>query len=77
VCDDGYMCDYAAAIGHPEVLKWAREQGCVWDDQTLQAAARRGHLEVLRWARKHGCPWDAATRSLAATKGYSDNFTLS
>ena len=45
--------------GHLEVLRWAREHGCPWDDMTMQSAAVCGHLEVLQWAREHGCPWHA------------------
>jgi hypothetical protein len=39
------------------VLKWARENGCPWDEETCSAAAEGGHLEVLKWARENGCPW--------------------
>jgi hypothetical protein len=52
------------------VLKWARENGCPWDESTCDAAADGGHLEVLKWARENGCPWDEDTRRIAASKGY-------
>jgi len=48
----------AAKGGHLEVLKWARENGCPWDEWTCAYAAEGGHLEVLKWARENGCPWD-------------------
>jgi hypothetical protein len=38
------------------VLRWAREQGCVWDHLSCWWAARHGHGSVLRWAMAHGCP---------------------
>ena len=44
-----------------EVLQWARQNGCPWDEETCEAAATGGHLEVLRWARQNGCPWDEET----------------
>jgi len=52
--------------GHLEVLKWARENGCPWDEETCAYAAKGGHLEVLKWARENGCPWDEWTCAYAA-----------
>ena len=43
--------------GHLDVLRWAREHDCPWDDMTCENAARGGQLAVLRWARALGCPW--------------------
>jgi hypothetical protein len=40
------------------VLKWARENGCPWDEWTCANAAEGGHLEMLKWARENDCPWD-------------------
>ncbi len=40
------------------MLKWARANGCHWDELTCRAAAEGGHLEVLKWACVNGCPWD-------------------
>ena len=68
---------HGAMGGHSDVLKWAREQHCSWNEGTCTWAVEDGHLDVLRWAREHGCPWTAETRDLAATKGYSDNLPLS
>tara|TARA_B110000046_G_scaffold93492_1_gene101435 strand:- start:44 stop:256 length:213 start_codon:yes stop_codon:yes gene_type:complete len=42
--------------GHLEVLKWARANGCPWDEDTCEAAAEGGQLEVLEWAVANGCP---------------------
>jgi hypothetical protein len=52
------------------VLKWARENGCSWDDETCSDAAMGGHIELLRWARENGAPWTEITRRIAASKGY-------
>ena len=48
------MC-VPARNGHLEVLRWARANGCQWDERTCYAAAERGHLDVLKWARANGC----------------------
>jgi hypothetical protein len=32
--------------GHLEVLKWARENGCPWDDDTRALAANLGYVEA-------------------------------
>jgi hypothetical protein len=53
-----------------EVLRWAREHGCIWDEQTCASAAEDGHLEVLKWARERGCPWDWVTCFHAAHYGH-------
>ena len=65
-----FTCMYAARDGHLEVLKWARRNGCPWDEKTCAEAARGGHLEVLRWARENGCPWDEMTCARAANGGH-------
>jgi hypothetical protein len=31
--------------GHLEVLKWAHENGCPWDEYTRQRAAEKGYVE--------------------------------
>ena len=51
--------DYAAFLGHIEVVKWLhynRKEGCTKD--AMDNAARRGHLEIVKWLhenRKEGC----------------------
>ena len=52
------------------LLRWARENGCPWDERTCAAAAAAGNLEVLQWAREHGCPWDEGTCWAAAVGGH-------
>ena len=47
--------------GHLEVLKYAHEDACPWNEYTTEAAAEAGHLEVLKYAREGGCPWDERT----------------
>ena len=58
------VCQWAAAGGHLEVLMWAREHGCPWEEEEpseyeyyereihcCALAAKGGHLDVLRWLR--------------------------
>jgi len=48
--------------GQLEVLKWAREHDCPWnEDIACMYAASDGQLEVLKWVRAQGCPWDEWT----------------
>ena len=54
------------------LLRWARENGCPWDERTCAAAAEAGNLEVLKWAREHGCPWDERTCAAAASGGHQE-----
>jgi hypothetical protein len=44
-------------VGSAEMLAWAKDNGCPWEEETCAAAAAGGHLEVLQWAREHGCAW--------------------
>jgi hypothetical protein len=44
------------AINYLEMLQWAREHHCPWDQDTCQTAADYGNMELLRWAIEHGCP---------------------
>lgn len=39
------------------VLKWARQDGCLWDKYTCSQAAAAGRLDMPRWAREILCPW--------------------
>ena len=47
------LTDYITSV---TLLQWARSNGCPWDEETCEAAARGGHLDVLKWARANGCP---------------------
>ena len=41
-----------------ENIKWAKENGCPWNEYTCSKIASQGNLDVLKWARENGCPWD-------------------
>jgi hypothetical protein len=66
-------CQTLARIGRLEVLVWAREIGCPWDEDVCARAAEAGNLEVLKWAREHDCPWHAVSMcDIAASAGHLD-----
>lgn len=46
------------------MLRWARENGCPWNEKACMYAAKGGHLETLMWLEENGCPTltDAAER---------------
>jgi len=44
----------AAKGGYLDVLKWAREDQCPWDLDTLAYAARGGYFDMLKQARENG-----------------------
>ena len=33
----------------PQVLQWARANGCPWDESTCAAAAEQGHGAMMEW----------------------------
>ena len=43
---------YAARDGYLEVLQWARQNGCPWDEKTWNYA----HSNCRPYLREHGCP---------------------
>ncbi len=73
-----FSCDgFAATVaceGHLNVLRWARSQGCPWNEETCAKAAWGGHLEVLQWLRSQGCPWNAWTYAFAVLGGHLEVF---
>ena len=42
------VCTSAAEFGHLEIVKWARENDCPWDELTCAHAAGGGRLEILK-----------------------------
>ena len=54
------------------MLKWARENGCPWNEEICNCAAFNGNLEMLKWARQNSCPWNLWLYSLAASRGHID-----
>jgi hypothetical protein len=63
-------CSSVAMVGRLDILKWARENECPWNEYTCAMAAKGGHLEILKWARENGCRWDFMTCTAAAEEGH-------
>jgi hypothetical protein len=56
-CD---LCWYAVDRNKLETLKWLREHGCPWEEESvLMAAARRGDVLCLEWLSTQTSPWSA------------------
>lgn len=55
-----------ASRGHLEILKYAHENGCPWDQWSCRGAAKNGQMEVLKYLHKSGCPCDERTCEAAA-----------
>src|SRR5437868_7835842 len=64
------ICNIAARNGLLDLLIWARQKGCYWDDRVCNEAAKNGHLEVLKWAIQNGCEWNKYVCSSAAYNGH-------
>ena len=65
-------CSAAAKNGHLEILKYAHENGCPWNEWTCEMAAKYGHLDCLKYAHENGCPWDEEICEVAAACGHLD-----
>jgi hypothetical protein len=66
----GICCKHAARSGYLEILKWARQNECAWDEEVCLYAAKRGRFKVLKWLRENGCPWNEKVCSRAAENGH-------
>eukprot|EP00797_Seminavis_robusta_P010078 Sro173_g076240.2 (279) ;mRNA; r:28935-29771 len=67
-----HVCTAIAKIGNITVMRWARQKGFPWNEQTCARAAEYGHLEMLQWSRENGCPWNERTCAEAAEGGHLD-----
>ena len=43
------------------MLKWLRENGCLWDESTTDAAVYNKDNKTLNWALENGCPFSERT----------------
>jgi hypothetical protein len=64
----GDTCSEAAKGGSVPVLMYLKEQGHVFDEQTMTSAAGAGQLSVCQYLRTEGCPWSASACTAAAGK---------
>ena len=56
--------------GHLGVLKWAKQNGCSWDEETFMRAAVGNHLHVIHWALENDCPFHEDICSKMAQQGW-------
>jgi hypothetical protein len=54
---DERTCEFAAAFGKLDCLRYAHEHGCPWDERTCEFAAYDGHFDCLKYAHDNGCPY--------------------
>ena len=55
-------------MGHLEVLKWLKREGC-WTEHAASYAAHYGRIEILEWLRSEGEAFDESTCAGAAEEG--------
>jgi len=61
------MVDWAAELGHRELVTWLVEERKVnINEWTTRAAAASGDVELMQYLRSQGCAWDFKTMSEAA-----------
>lgn len=53
-----------------ENIKWAKENGCPWNEYICSKIASQGNLDVLKWAKENGYPWDKLCFSRASENGH-------
>ena len=59
-----------ARAGNLSLMKWMRENGCSWDEDSPMMAAKGGHLEIFQWLLEQQCPVDRRACSAAAGGGF-------
>lgn len=64
-----------ALNGDLEILKWARNYGCPWNENTFKNATKNEHLNILCWITKYGypietCSYDPHQKNVANEKIY-------
>ncbi len=53
-------------------MKYLKENGCPWDEETCYISAKKGYLHILKYLRQQGCPWDFRTCLWAAEESQAD-----
>ena len=56
-------------VGSAEMLAWAKDNGCPWEEETCAQIAAGGRLEVLQWAVESDCQWNMETCARQAARG--------
>src|SRR5947208_4294656 len=64
--DDWFIYATAAYNGNLDIIKWLKQNGYIWNEETYAYAASGNQLEIIKWAKLNGCPWDENTCKVAA-----------
>lgn len=65
-------CNFAAAYGHLDCLRYLHENRCEWNAGACFNAVAAGHLECLIYLHEQGCPWNQSASEHAADRGHLD-----
>jgi hypothetical protein len=67
------VCTAAAERGYFEMLRWAREHGCEWNEHTiLSSAASSGNVQMAAWVKRQpGVFFSPAAMHAAAANGHT------
>jgi hypothetical protein len=64
------ICIGAAESGNLELLHHLGQQGGVFCERAMRAAAARGYTHICQYLRAEVCPWDTSACSSAASGGH-------
>lgn len=69
-----YLCNNMICAGYVGILKWARQNNCIWNKLSYRYAFRHSAdkcLLLIKWLYIHGCPMDINDIGyMAMIKGY-------
>ena len=68
-CIEVDMCTAAARRGNARILRFLRDSGFKWDEQSAWGAARGGHCTIMKWLMRNGCPVDEFAVDAAVRSG--------
>jgi hypothetical protein len=73
----GGVCTQALYGSSVPVMQYLKEQGFVFNEQTMIDAVDGGHLHMCQYLRTvEGCPWSAAACTAAAAAGRKHDFEV-
>jgi len=67
--DESFLA-MVSTLGEADIVKYAHENGCPWNEWTPAGAAKRGYLNIVKYAHENGCPWDIDTLDSAVLNGH-------
>lgn len=67
--DKSDLCNVAAQFGKLDILDFAHQIKCPWNQQTCNLAALSRHLNCLEYLYQNDCPWNEYVCKYAASNG--------